>query len=106
MSEGKPGRGRPCWIILYSILGVAMAAQLSLLFLLPIGRVGWLVPVGWILFVLSAVLGWLPVLVFRRHGHVAKGRSYIHTTQLVTTGLYAIVRHPQFVAWDFLAPWL
>jgi protein-S-isoprenylcysteine O-methyltransferase Ste14 len=103
MSEGKAGRRGLCWIVLYSILGVAMAAQLSLLFLLPVGRVGWLVPVAWSLFVLSAVLGWLPVLVFRRRGRVAKGRSYIHTTQLVTTGLYAVVRHPQFVAWDVLA---
>lgn len=103
MSAGKPGRGGPHWIILYSALGVAMAAQLSLLFLLPVGSVGWLVPVGWGLFALSAILGWVPILEFRRHGCVAKGRSYIHTTQLVTSGPYAIVRHPQFIAWDLLA---
>ena len=83
--------------------GVAMAAQLSLLFLLPVGRVGVLVPIGWVLFAPSAVLGWVPILVFRRHGRVAKGRTYIHTTQLVTSGVYSIVRHPQFLAWDFLA---
>ena len=41
--------------------------------------------------------------MFRRHGRVAKGKSYIHTTQLVTSGPYAIVRHPQYVAWDLLA---
>ena len=57
MSEEKTGRGEPCWIILYSIWGVAMAAQLSFLFLLPRGSVAWLVPIGWVLFALSAVLG-------------------------------------------------
>jgi protein-S-isoprenylcysteine O-methyltransferase Ste14 len=103
MSEGKTGRGGLYWIILYSILSVAMAVQVSLLFLLPVGRVGWLALTGWGLFALSAVLGWVPIFVFRRHGRVAKGRSYIHTTRLVTSGPYAIVRHPQFVAWDLLA---
>ena len=31
-------------------------------------------------------------------GEVNKGDSYIKTTKLVTTGLYAIVRHPQYLA--------
>jgi protein-S-isoprenylcysteine O-methyltransferase Ste14 len=31
---------------------------------------------------------------------VAKGKSYVHTTRLVDTGVYAIVRHPQMgTAW-------
>jgi len=101
--EGRPGRGGAYWILLYSVYGVAMVAQLCLLFLLPAGRIGWLIHVGWALFALSAILGWFPILAFRRHGRVAKGRSYIHTTELVTSGLYAIVRHPQFLASDFLA---
>jgi len=103
MAEGKTRRQGPYWIILYGTLSVAMAAQICLLFILPVGGIGWLVPIGWVLFALSAVLGWVPILVFRRHGHVAKGRTYIHTTQLVTSGPYAIVRHPQYVAWDLLA---
>jgi len=40
---------------------------------------------------------------FKRHGGVAHGDSYIKTTRLVDTGLYAIVRHPQFVAWPLMA---
>lgn len=28
---------------------------------------------------------------------MSKGRSYIHTTKLVNTGIYSIVRHPQYV---------
>ena len=102
MHEGR-ARGIPQWIVLYSVYGIAMVAQVCLLFLLPTGRIGWLIRAGWVLFALSAVLGWLPILTFRRHGRVAKGKSYIHTTQLVTSGLYRIVRHPQYLASDFLA---
>ena len=43
------------------------------------------------------VFGWLPVIEFRKRGGVRKGKSYIHTTQLVDTGVYSIVRHPQYV---------
>jgi len=28
---------------------------------------------------------------------VKKGKSYIHTTKLVDTGIYSIVRHPQYI---------
>ena len=43
------------------------------------------------------VFGCLPVIEFRKKGGVEKGKSYIHTTQLVDTGIYSIVRHPQYV---------
>jgi protein-S-isoprenylcysteine O-methyltransferase Ste14 len=34
---------------------------------------------------------------FRKKGRVQKGKSYINTTQLVDTGIYSIIRHPQYV---------
>jgi protein-S-isoprenylcysteine O-methyltransferase Ste14 len=43
------------------------------------------------------VFGCLPVIEFRKKGEVRRGKSYIHTTQLVDTGIYSIVRHPQYV---------
>jgi len=89
--------------VLFTALGVALIAQLCLLFVLPVGGTRWLVAVGWALFAFSAVLGWLPILTFRLRGRVAKGKSYIHTTELVTSGIYSIVRHPQFFAADLLA---
>jgi protein-S-isoprenylcysteine O-methyltransferase Ste14 len=50
------------------------------------------------LYVLSGlVFGWLPIIEFRRKGGVKKGESYIHTTHVVDTGIYSIVRHPQYV---------
>jgi protein-S-isoprenylcysteine O-methyltransferase Ste14 len=43
------------------------------------------------------VFGCLPIIEFRRKGGVSKGKSYIHTTRLVDTGIYSVVRHPQYV---------
>jgi protein-S-isoprenylcysteine O-methyltransferase Ste14 len=42
------------------------------------------------------VLVMAPIIMFPRRGGVGKGRSLVHTTQLVDTGIYAIVRHPQY----------
>ena len=50
------------------------------------------------------VFGMLPVIEFRKKGEVKKGKSYIYTTKLVDTGIYSIVRHPQyitFILWAF-----
>lgn len=43
------------------------------------------------------IFGMLPVFEFRKKGGVTKGKSYIHTTALVDSGVYSIVRHPQYV---------
>ena len=91
------------WIILWTVLSVALVAELVLLFLLPSGPLRWLRIFGCVLFGLSAVFGWLPIFFFRRHGGVARGKSYMHTTALVTRGPYALVRHPQYLACDLLA---
>ena len=43
----------------------------------------------------GAIFGWLPIFTLRSKGGVLKGKSYVHTTTLVETGIYSIVRHPQ-----------
>jgi protein-S-isoprenylcysteine O-methyltransferase Ste14 len=81
--------------LLASIAGVLTVAQIVLAFFLRRPgpeAVEW---VGWICLWTSAIFGWLPIITFRRKGGVAKGRSYVKTTVLVDTGIYAIVRHPQ-----------
>jgi len=45
----------------------------------------------------GVVFGTLPIFEFRKKGGIRKGQSYIHTTNLVETGIYSIVRHPQYV---------
>ena len=72
------------------IVGVYLLSDVSQIEILAYVGVG--------LYVFSGVVfGWLPVIEFRKKGRVKKGRSYIHTTKLVDTGIYSIVRHPQFV---------
>ena len=53
---------------------------------------------GWFIWILSIIFGFVPMYTFRKKGGVSKGKSYIHTTKLVDTGIYSIVRHPQYLA--------
>ena len=47
----------------------------------------------------GCIFGMLPIFEFRKKGGVEKGRSYIQTTKIVESGIYSIVRHPQFITW-------
>ncbi len=60
--------------------------------------------VGVGLYVFSGMIfGMLPVFEFRKKGGVREGQSYIHTTKLVDTGIYSVVRHPQYVTFILFA---
>ena len=54
--------------------------------------------IGMPLWIISALLGWLPIYLFRKKAGVPKGASFVKTTKIVTTGIYSIVRHPQYLA--------
>lgn len=70
----------------------------GILLLSDVSQIQILAYVGVALYFLSGVVfGMLPVMEFRKRGRIRKGRSYIHTTKLVDTGIYSIVRHPQYV---------
>jgi protein-S-isoprenylcysteine O-methyltransferase Ste14 len=80
--------------LLSSIASVLTVAQIVLAFFLnQPGQV--LKSVGWVVLWTAGLFGMLPVVTFRRKGGVAKGESYMKTTVLVDSGVYAIVRHPQ-----------
>jgi len=53
---------------------------------------------GWLVLTVSAIFGWIPIFTFRKKGGVPEGKSYTHTTVLVDSGIYAVIRHPQFFA--------
>ena len=72
------------------IVGIYLVSDVSQIKILAYIGVG--------LYVLSGlVFGALSVIEFRKEGRVRKGKSYVHTTKLVDTGIYSIVRHPQYV---------
>jgi len=54
--------------------------------------------VGWVIWAMSVVFGFVPIFILKRKGGVEKGKSYVHTKNLVVTGIYSIVRHPQYIA--------
>jgi len=86
--------------LLSSIAGLLTVTQIALAFFLHRPGPEALEWAGWICLWTSAIFGWLPIITFRRKGGVAKGESYVKTTVLVDTGIYAIVRHPQMgAAW-------
>lgn len=53
--------------------------------------------IGWFTLIISLVFGVAPIFILRHKGGVEKGKSYINTTRLVDSRLYAIVRHPQYL---------
>ena len=83
------------------VLGTAGAltlVQFVLMFFFSVGGIPALKVVGVVLWLISLVFGWMPIATLRRAGHVRAGKSYIHTEHLVDTGVYGIIRHPQYVA--------
>lgn len=52
--------------------------------------------IGWVAWVVGMVLVMAPFILFPRRGGVPRGKSYVHTTRLVDSGIYAVVRHPQY----------
>ena len=56
-----------------------------------------LVYAGWILLAFSVVIILLAGGEFRKKGGAPKGESIVHTTVVVESGIYAVVRHPQYL---------
>jgi protein-S-isoprenylcysteine O-methyltransferase Ste14 len=54
--------------------------------------------IGYGLWFISIIFGIAPIIILKRKGDVAEEKSYIHTEKIVTSGLYALVRHPQYLA--------
>jgi protein-S-isoprenylcysteine O-methyltransferase Ste14 len=92
--------GRLHRLLLSSIASVLTVAQIVLAFFLHRPGSAALTWAGWICVWVSGIFGILPIITFRRRGGVRKGESYMKTTALVDSGIYAIVHHPQGVtAW-------
>ena len=52
---------------------------------------------GWFAWAVGMVLVLASIVQFPRRGGVARGQSFVHTTRLVDTGIYGLVRHPQYL---------
>ena len=81
--------------LLSSTAGALTIAQIALIFTLKQPRLTALARAGQICWWVGVVFAVLPIFTLRRRGGVAEGQSYMKTTTLVDSGIYAIVRHPQ-----------
>jgi len=59
--------------------------------------------VGWAILVIGLAVGYMGASAVRRKGEVPKGKSSVHTTFLAGSGIYAVVRHPQYLSWVFIS---
>jgi protein-S-isoprenylcysteine O-methyltransferase Ste14 len=87
--------------ILSCIWGPLLIVQIVLVFIFDIfNEAGFdtVMYIGWVIWAFSLVLGWLPIFIFKRKGGVPKGKGFVHTTILVDSGLYSIIRHPQYTS--------
>ncbi len=86
------------WNSLLTVLCVVCfpANPLVLTGLLKVDSYTVLFVIGCVLWVFGMVLVMAPIVIFPKLGGVPKRKAYVHTTTLVTSGIYAVVRHPQY----------
>jgi len=86
------------WSTLITILCIACfpANPLVLTGVIEVESYPALFIIGWVVWAFGMVLVMAPIVMFPRRGGVPKGKSFVNTTQLVDTGIYAVVRHPQY----------
>ena len=79
-----------------SAAGLLTVSQIVLgFFLYSESGTPWLRYVGWAVVAVAFVLGFMGPSRLRQKGGVATGKSYVHTSVLVESGIYTVVRHPQ-----------
>lgn len=81
----------------FSVLTLVLALRL------PGGAPAWARVLGTACLAGAAPLIFLPFLHLPRHGRSEPGRSYMETTVLAERGVYAVVRHPQYLGYILLA---
>lgn len=57
---------------------------------------------GFFFLIIGVLLVSVPFLVFPKKGEIPKGENFLHTTVIIDTGIYSMVRHPQYLGWAFL----
>jgi protein-S-isoprenylcysteine O-methyltransferase Ste14 len=87
-----------CLMIVLTVLCIACFPANPLVFAGLI-KVNFYLPlfiIGWVVWAFGMVLVMAPIIMFPRRGGVPRGKSFVHTSKLVDTGIYSIIRHPQY----------
>lgn len=86
------------WSTLLTVFGIVCfpANPLVLTGVIKVESYTALFIIGWVVWAFGMVLVMAPIILFPRRGGVPKGKSFVNTTRVVDTGIYAVVRHPQY----------
>jgi len=87
------------WSMVITVLGIACFPPnpLVLTGVLEADSYLPLVVIGGIVWAVGMALVMAPIVMFPRHGGVPRGQRFVDTTRLVDSGIYGIVRHPQYL---------
>jgi protein-S-isoprenylcysteine O-methyltransferase Ste14 len=98
MATAKRTKKDIVWSILVTVLAIACfpANPLVLTGVIEVESYLPLVIIGGVVWVGGMIMVMAPIVMFPKRGRVAKGESFVKTTRLVDSGIYAIVRHPQY----------
>ena len=58
--------------------------------------------IGLVFLIFGVILVPVPFFLFPNKGKVQKGESFLHTTVIIDSGIYGLVRHPQYLGWAFI----
>jgi protein-S-isoprenylcysteine O-methyltransferase Ste14 len=95
---GLSSKKETCLMIIFTALCIACFPANPLVFSGVI-KTDFYLPlfiIGWVVWAIGMVLVMAPMVMFPRRGGVPRGKSFVHTSQLVDTGIYAVIRHPQY----------
>ncbi len=103
MATAKRSKKDFLWSVLLTVLGIACFPVNPLVLTGVIEAESYtpLYIIGWVTLVGGMVLVMAPIIMFPRRGGVKKGKSFVETTKLVDSGIYAVVRHPQYTGGIF-----
>ena len=98
MAERWTTKKNILWSTLLTILGIVCfpANPLVLTGIIEVESYLTLFIIGCVVGAFGMVLVMAPIVTFPKRGGVPKGKSFTETTRLVDTGIYAIIRHPQY----------
>jgi len=96
----RRGSGR----FLYYAAAIFLFLTWLSLFLENDSAIRWVQAVGWLLVGAGIALIVQPMFVLRKRGQPEADEDWTHTSTLVDTGIYAIVRHPLYLGWSLMYP--
>jgi protein-S-isoprenylcysteine O-methyltransferase Ste14 len=98
-ASGKWTKKNVLWSTLLTVLGILCfpVNPLVLSGIIVTGHHQVSYIIGWVVWGFGMILVMAPIIMFPRRGGVEKGKAFVHTTRLVDTGIYSIIRHPQYL---------